>query len=220
MNYRIVSYYTRKTIYETIMLNYLMPCLHYLKIPYSIFIVQDCGKWETNASFQPEMIWRAMKTFENENIVWMDADVIVQDVPLLFEQIPARCDIGVYYLKHEDHWGGVPPGVQMPKPLLNTGVIYFKNSPKMLAFVEEWMLRCSKAQGTSHRIHLAELIDDRINDDLSFFLLPRGYAYVAEREDGKMPAEPMKFPLVIQFQASVFGKKDLYDHRPFQEPAK
>ena len=216
MNFRIVSYYTQNTIYETVMINYLMPCLQLFGLKHTIFSVQDTGDWKKNSSFQPEMIWRALKTFENENIVWMDSDVIIRDYPVLFENIPERCDIGVNYLKHEDEWGGIPPGVDMPKPQLNTGVIYFHNSPKMLKFVEEWMDRSSKNLKKSHREHLAELIDDRLNDDLSFFLLPRGYAYVAEREDGNRPAVVLQDALIVQFKMSLLGKKDLYDNTPFQ----
>lgn len=214
MSFRIVSYFTRNTIYQNIMINYLMPCLDILKIPNAIYAIEDTGSWETNACFQPSIIWRAMKTWPNDRIVWMDADVFVRGYPTLFEDIPSRCDIGLYYRQYQDHYGEIPAnmGIVTPKPELNTGVIWFNNTPKMVGFVEEWMDRCAKDEGKNHRLHLHELVNERLNDNLSFFLIPRGYAYIAEREDGKPPAVPLKDPLIVQFNASIFGKKDLYDN--------
>lgn len=219
MAFRIVSYYTRGTIYENIMVNYLMPCLDLFLIPNAIYALEDTGSWETNACFQPSIIWRAMKTWPNDKIVWIDSDVIVRAYPSLFDEIPARCDLGLYYRKYEDHYGDVPAnmGITTPKPELNTGVIWFNNTPKMVQFVEEWMARCSKDGGKNHRLHLTELVDDRLCNDLSFFLLPRSYAYIGEREDGNIPAIPLKDPIIVQFTASSFGKKNLYDSEKFLE---
>lgn len=217
MSFRVVSYFTRATIYETIMVNYLMPSLNLLNIPNAIYGLNDTKSWETNACFQPSIIWTAMKTWPNDKIVWMDSDVIIRHYPTLFEEIPGRCDIGLYYMKYEDNWQNIPAqmGIDTPRPELNTGVIWFNNTPKMLAFVEEWMDRCAAEGGTGHRKHLHQLVNDRLSDDLSFFLIPRAYAYVAQREDGKVPAVPMKDPFVMQFTASAFGKKDLYNVKPF-----
>lgn len=210
MAFRIVSYCTEKTIYEKVMQNYLYPCLGVLGIPHFITTIADCGSWEVNASYQPHVIWMAMKTFENENIVWMDSDILINDYPFLFNDIPTRCDIGVYYLRYEDHWGIPAEGKETPKPVLKTSVLYFKNSPKMRDFVYEWMTRTAKEQKKSHRTHLAELIDDRLSDDLSFFLLPRSHAYEAIREDGQLPVAPMQYPVVMNFVASLQTRKNLY----------
>jgi hypothetical protein len=211
MQFRVVSYYSRSTIYESIMVNYLMPCLDLFQIPKAIYSVDDSGSWEVNATYQPVMIWRAMKTHPTEAILWMDSDIIIRGYPKLFEEIPSRCDIGLYYRQHEDHWGGVPPGVKMPRPELNTGVIWFNNNPKMLGFVEKWMERCAEQPKTSHRIHLADLVNEYVADELSFFLIPRGYAYIAQREDGQFPAVILNDAVVVQFTASMYGKKNLYD---------
>jgi hypothetical protein len=216
MNYRVVSYYTRNTIYEVIMLNYLLPCLELLKMPNAIYAIEDTGKWEINASFQPSIIWRAMKTWPNDAILWLDSDIIIRAYPHLFDEIPNRCDIGLYYMDYADHYNANPPhGIKMPKPILNTGVIWFNNTPKTLLLVEEWMERTSKDLKKSHRIHLEELIDDHLKDDLSFFLIPRSHAYVAETDDHSLPAIPMKEPIIVQFAASAWGKKNLYDAKPF-----
>lgn len=216
MKFRVVSYYTRKTIYEAIMVNYLLPCLEILQIPNAIYSVDNTGNWENNASFQPSMIWRALKTWPDQAIVWMDSDVIVRDYPILFEEIPSRCDVGLYYMQYSDHYNANPPhGIEMPKPILTTGVIWFNNSPKTLALVEEWMERIAKDPKKSYRLHFTELINSRLIDSLSFFLIPREYAYIAEKDDGSIPAIPMKNPIICQFQASAYAKKDLYDTKPF-----
>lgn len=216
MKFRVASYATTNTIYETIMDNYLRPSLEKQGVPHAIFYRKDMGQWKYNVLLQPEVIWTAMKTFPDSNIVWMDSDAVVRYYPSLFEVIPERCDLGIYYMKFEDHYGGIPPGVDMPRPELNTGVIYFKNSPKMLAFVEEWMKKSAR-RGANHRLVFEEMIDEKINDDLSFFLLPRAYAYVAERHDGKLPAVQLRDPHIIQFCASAQGKADLYHLKTFDQ---
>lgn len=213
MNFRVVSYYTYNTLYESIIINYLMPCLQQFHIPHFIPAIHNRGKWKDNVGFQPAAILQAMNTFTDEAIIWMDADTIIRNDPKLFVDIPDRCDIGVYYLKFEDHWGGVPPGVETPKPLLNTGIIYFKNSPKMLKFVKEWCKRSDN--GGNHKDHLQKMIDERINDDLSLFLIPREYSYIAEREDGLLPVSQLQDPIIVQFSPSRYAKIDLLDPRPF-----
>jgi hypothetical protein len=210
MQFKVVSYFTRETIYETIMFNYLLPSLNTFTVPNSIYSIDDTKQWKTNAAYQPAIILKAMIQWPNEAIVWMDCDNIVRCFPRLFNEIPARCDIGIYYLQFEDHWGGTPPGVDVPRPQLNTGVIWFNNTPKMRQFVEEWLNRCQLDKKLDHREHLELLIDDYLMGDFSFFMIPRGYAYIAEREDGEPPAVGMSDPCVMQFMASVLGKKNLY----------
>ena len=219
MSFRIVSYYTQNTIYEQIMINYLMPCLDIFSIPYFIYSRKDFGNWKKNVILQPEVIWMAMKTFPDCNIVWMDSDIMIRYYPELFNNIPERCDIGLYYRKYEDHWAlSVPPGVDMPIPELQTSVIYFKNSPKMLEFVEEWMNRVAKDH-SNHRRILEQLVDERLCDNLSYFMIPRSYCYTVVREDGVLPAVVMNDPIIAHFEASVQGKRDLYHLENFKGEA-
>lgn len=217
MTFRVTSYSTYGTIYETIMENYLLPSLQKHGVAAAIMSRHDLGSWKYNVLLQPEVIWTAMKTFPNDNIVWMDSDSVCRYYPSLFEQIPERCDLGLYYMEFKDHYGGVPPGVDMPRPELNTGVIYIKNNQKMLAFIEEWMGKCAK-QGVNHRKVLDQMVVDKVlNEDLSYFKLPRAYAYLAEREDGSLPAVQMSDPYIIQFCASAQGKADLYHLKTFNQ---
>lgn len=117
-------------------------------------------------------------------------------------------------MEYTDHWGGVPPGVEMPKPELSTAVMYFKNSPKMVSFIEEWMEECIKVN-PNHKTSLEKLVNKYMIDNLSYFMLPRSYAYLAEREDDLPVAIPMKNPTIVHFGFGRFGKKDLYDGKPF-----
>lgn len=205
MSTRFVSYYTAGTLYEKVMWNYLGPCLETFDLPYHIFGINDLGSWKHNVLLQPSVILTAMKTFPNDNIVWMDSDTMIYHHPELFNRIPERCDIGVYYLNHTDHYG---PQIKTKAELL-TGVIYFKNSPKMIEFVDEWLNRSAR-EDANHRFELAKLIDEKIVGDLNIFLLPRTYAYLATKEDGSLPAVELPDPIIVQHQASMQGKIDLY----------
>ncbi len=213
MSYRVVSYYTQQTIYENIIVNYLMPSLTFYKIPHFIFSIPDLKNWQYNASLQPKIILDAMKTFPNDNIIWMDADIIIRENPVLFNQIPSRCDIGLNYLMCEEHLGIKSIDGHKPIPMLSTSVIYFKNSPKMISFVEEWMVKSANIQA-NHRKTLSQLVDQHLIDSLSFFMLPRTYAYLAEREDGFLPAVILKEPIICHFGMSRYGKNNLYDATP------
>jgi hypothetical protein len=202
-------------MYEDIALNYLLPSVTQFRIPHYLFVVEDMGTWAKNVSILPSIIWKAMKTFPNDNIVWMDIDTLIRYEPTLFNHIPGRCDVGLYYMKYEDHYAlGVPPGVSMPVPELSTSVMYFKNSERMLQLVEEWMKRSSKP-GVNHRQQLAHLVNEQLNEDLSFFILPRSYAYLVEREDGSLPAVTMKDPVICHFGAGVYARENLYNAKPF-----
>ena len=214
MSYRIVSYYTEDTAYKDIMINYLMPSLVTHKIPNFLFVLKDKGTWKQNMLLQPSIIGLAMKTFPNDNIVWMDADTIIRKDPILFTKIPQRCDIGLYYMTYEDHYGEITKGVPSPMPEVSTSVIYFKNCPKTLALVEKWMKLCEN-EATNKRVTLSNIVNDTLSDDLSFFVLPREYAYLVEREDGSLPAVPLIDPIVVHFEASKYTKNNLYDAKPF-----
>lgn len=205
MGIRVVSFYTNNTIYEQIMAQYLMPCLKLYNLSYHIFALNNLGTWKHNVRLQPSMILMAMKAFPNDNILWMDADTTIRHYPELFLRIPERSDMGVYYMDWEDHYGPQKVG----KADLVTGVMYIKNTPKMVKFIEEWVDATTNEE-TDYRFKLMHMVDSRIEGDFSIFLLPRTYAYVATRMDGSLPAIPMIDPIVVQHQASKIAKENLH----------
>lgn len=72
MSVKIVSYFTKGTIYESIISNYLLPCLDYFQLPYVIYDMPDLKRWDFNVVLKSKIIHTAMKTFPNDNIIWMD----------------------------------------------------------------------------------------------------------------------------------------------------
>ena len=66
----------------------------------------------------------------------------------------------------------------------------------------------NKRTSKNYRNHLADIVDERLNVDLSFFILPRSYAYLVEKEDHSLPAVLKIAPSVLRkFSAPVNSDK-------------
>ena len=204
---RFISSYTEGTIYKDIMDNYLRPSLEKFNLPHHIFSVKDLGHWAVNSRQRPLYIKQAMEMFPGENIVWIDADARILKNPDVLFHIPLSCHLGANYLLWEDHYGRI---TDKDKVEILDGTSYFQNSPEMLKFMDEWIER-SVYDGVNHRRVLGEMIDERIDDNLTMFIIPRSYCYVLTTPDGSEPVNPLKDPTIIHYNVSTKARKNLYD---------
>lgn len=204
---RFISSYTKGTIYKNIMDNYLRPSLEKFNLPYHIFEVKDLGHWAVNSRQRPLYIKEAMKLFPGENIVWIDADARVLKSPDVLFHIPLSCHLGANYLMWSDHYGR--PGDKDKVEILD-GTSYYRNTEDMMPFVDEWIER-SVAAGVNHRHMLKEMIDEKIDDKLNLFIIPRSYCYIMTKPDGSDPVVPIKEPVIAHYQASRQARTNLYD---------
>lgn len=85
------------------------------------------GTWRANANYKGNLVLSALKRHPLINIVWIDADAIILKYPELFDDM--EYDIAVYFAE----W---PLGSGQKK--CSNGTIFFKNTPEVRAFVEEW----------------------------------------------------------------------------------
>jgi hypothetical protein len=203
---RILSAFTVGTIYEKVMQDLLLPTILQYGIPYYIVPAKDHGEWAVNSRQRPLYIREAMEKFPGENFVWIDADAKILKYPELLFHIPENCDVGVHYMDWADHYGR---SNDKGKIEILDGTSYYKNSDKMKKFCDEWIER-SVTAGKNHRHVLGTMIDERMDEDLNLFILPRDYCYVLNRPDGSQPAVPLTDPVIAHFQASRLGRHDLY----------
>jgi len=205
---RFISSYTPGTIYENIIQD-LKASIEAFNLPYHIFAVPDLGEWKINSRQRPLYIKKAMEMFPGENIVWIDADAKVLKYPELFYVIPENTDIAVNYMRWSDHYGRPSDGEKVE---ILDGTSYYRNSPEMIPFMDEWIDRAVTA-GRNHRLTLRDMITERIEDSLHLFILPREYCYVTTKPDGSKPAFPLESPVIAHYQASRIAREDLYGKR-------
>jgi hypothetical protein len=195
----IVSYFTANTVYEKIMMKYLLPSLEEFNVGHHIFALKNLGSWAENVRMQATIILMAMQCYPNRNIVWLDADTTIRHYPALAQLFPERTDIGTFWLEPDTHFGKLNPRTE-----LTTGILYIKNTEKMKLFTQEWEKRTLESK-KNHRIILADLIIEK-QLELSNFFIPRAYAYVPDREDGSLPVVPLPDPVIVQHQLSHGGR--------------
>jgi glycosyltransferase involved in cell wall biosynthesis len=196
-NIRFISSFTIGTVYEKIKNDYLLPGLIRWNLPYHVFAKPNLGNWAINSRQRPLYIKEAMKMFPNENIVWIDIDAKILKYPELLFRIPETYDIGINYLKWEEHYGR--PEDKNKNEILD-GTSYYKNSPSMLLFIDEWIERSVKVD-KNHRYILEQMIDEQKNK-LNIFLIPKEYCYITTKPDGTQPSIPLKDPTIAHYQSS------------------
>lgn len=103
-----------------------------------------------------------------EYIVWLDPDALILDTDTDLREACIN-GIGVCWMRipQLDHW--------------NVGVMYVKNSPQVLAFIDEWLTtfpgdRQWREQGTFNELAMkskvVQTISDRWNATLNYSLVP------------------------------------------------
>lgn len=205
---RFISSFTTNTIYERIANEMLRPTLEHFALPYHIFAKPVVGSWKVNSRQRPLYIKEAMEMFPGENLVWIDADAKVLQFPDILFHIPDACDIGVNYMWWSDHYGRSKDNDKLE---ILDGTSYYKNDPKMLPFMNEWIER-SVNQEKNHRIMLDTMIKER-QCELNIFLIPREYCYIMTQPNGEPPVIPVEKPVIAHSQASRKARHDLYEDR-------
>jgi len=213
-NLRFISSFTIGTIYEKVIQDLLVPSLEKFCLPYHIFAKPDLGEWKINSRQRPLYIKEAMEMFSGENILWIDADAKVMKYPELLFHIPEFCQVGVCYLDWTQHYGRES---DKGKTEILDGTSFYKNSPEMILFMDEWIER-SVHQNQNHRRILDHMIKERISGNLELFMIPRDYCYILTKPDGSAPAVPIKDCFIAHFQASRLARNNLYDDNDKNTP--
>lgn len=120
MNFRIISGYTRNTPYEQ-EVKYLIDSIKQYGITnYDIIGYNSFDNWSQNCQYKAYIIQDQLKKY-NIPIVWLDADAVLYDYPILFEKI----DQDIAFC---DYYGGVA-----------SGTLYIKPTKQMIDLCSEWI---------------------------------------------------------------------------------
>ena len=137
MNFIIVAYYTRDTLYEERAQKFI-ESLKKFDIPYYVEAIESKGDWYKNTAYKPTFLKEMLKKFPNLSIVYVDCDAEFLQFPDLFENWSTLTyiDVGVYVFDRSCYTrskGGFE---------VLSGTILLKNNEKVYKMVEAWEKEC------------------------------------------------------------------------------
>jgi len=193
---RIITYYTKNSIYEEQFFEVFEPSMKRFDLPYEAYAVEDKGSWIKNVSIKPAIIFTALEKY-NRRIVFLDVDAEVVDFPSLFFKA-GKFDIGFHYLDWYLYWRGKPGN----KKELLSGTLLFDPTEKAFEILRKWKNLCTKEDNWDQR-YLQQVIESM--HDLSILEIPIEYIVIVKR-DGRIPSF-IKKPIIVHHQLSRKVKK-------------
>ena len=175
--------YTRDTPYELEVKN-LRSSLENLQLTHEIYPIQNLGSWELNCQQKARCILQALETYP-ENIVWIDADAVVEAYPALFDDYD--CDLAFFWFPFDKR--------------VRSGTLFLRNVAIVKALVQDWiMLNDSNAEWD--QVNLQTVWDAGYKDRIKTNILPAGYCKIFDNIHQQDEA-----PVITHYQASRRFKK-------------
>jgi hypothetical protein len=168
--FRIVAFYTENTPYEDEVVH-LEESLKRHGLKYIIYKRSTRGSWVANCAQKPEIILNAL-TCSSSDVVYLDADAVVDSYPTIFDTID--CDIGVHFLRGKE---------------LLSGTLYFKNCPKIMKLVYDWQEAQKKSPDVWDQKILQQVLDD--HPEIRISHLPESYIKIKGYKRTKDTATPV-----------------------------
>ena len=139
----IVNFYTGDNGYEKVVVH-LIDSLKKLNLPYYIVeIDSNVDKWEKICQQKPYVLLKVMEEHPNKNIVWLDADAVVEKMPTEFLKI--KKDIGICYRGKE----------------LCSGTIFLKNNDVCRNIIDDWIKENNKSSKVWDQVTLNKVINEK-----------------------------------------------------------
>ena len=185
----VTSFYTANTGYEKEVLN-LEASLVLYDIPHHVQRVSNLGSWQKNTLFKAKFIKWMMGAYPKKAIVFVDADAVFHCYPDLFEKIETdfACHFRNWHARQDE---------------LLSGTLYFKNSPKMMGIVDEW-IEVNKLNKDKLEQRNLERVIRRNGHKISIYHLPIEYCCIFDDDNRR------KFKVIIEhFQASRRLKRSI-----------
>ena len=191
MSWIVISFYTIGTGYEQ-EIKKLESSLIKFNLPYKFFDYKPTGTWRGNLNYKSESILKAFDLFPDQDIVFLDADAIIREHPVLFDGLSAAKEYDA--AAHFFQW------YSFAKNELLSGTLWFQNNSAGRALVKRWHDLGLANPGKRHQ----ECLKAAINETDKIYALPFEYTCIfdAPQRQGK--------PAVIEhFQASRKFRKQV-----------
>lgn len=194
-----VSYYTKKTPYETVLKTHLLPSLQHFGLEYDIEAIDNKGSWAKNTAYKPQLILNMLKKHK-QDVCFLDADARIVKYPRLLFEISDDYDLACHFLNWYGHWR---KQWNKDKFELLSGTMIFKYKPKVLELVEEYKNAVNNDVQKWEQKVLQGIVENR--KDLKIYKLPASYCCVV-MQDYSIP-EYISDPIIVHTQASRIYKR-------------
>lgn len=153
--------------------------------------VESRGSWLSNAQYKAQFILDKLVE-KKRDIVWLDADSIVNSYPTLFDNFDG--DIGVHICDWKRHTGGR----RDQKELLGA-VMYCRYNAKVVALLKAWVKAVALEPKRWEQLTLQYLLADTIlGKSIKLVEFPAEYCTIFDT------MVDVKEPVIEQFQASRY----------------
>jgi hypothetical protein len=125
--------YTVKTPYEKEVKELEESCKK-LNLECKAYPIKNLKNWVKNTQQKGNVCLKALEEFDCD-IVWLDADAVVFQYPILFDELNKRNDFNICIHKHDPRWKKRPTGEML------SGTIYFKNNNTTKDMIKKWIDR-------------------------------------------------------------------------------
>ncbi len=187
----VVSYYTKHTGYEQEAKNLIASCKKF-DLQTDIVGIASKGSWDTNCCYKPSFLIEKLREHQN-SIVWMDADAVFIQKPILFEMLD--CDIALRIVDD------LPIG--HPSKII-TGTLFLQCRPKVFELLKRWDTECremhKKGGEVWDQIALQRVLVK--SPLIKLFPLPDEYYLIYDQA-----ANQSKKGVIVHYQASRLLKK-------------
>lgn len=166
MGFILVAYYTAGSIYEESAMK-LMKSAEKLSVPCAFEKILDRGSWGKNTEYKPTFIRDCMIKYPNCNIAYTDADSMIHEYPILFDDPLARLIIR----KQDFRWR---------KNEFMSGTFFMRNDVDCRMIVDSWINKVAMGETvrsnpqTWEQYHLGQAI---LESGIEWLQLPHKYIY-------------------------------------------
>jgi hypothetical protein len=150
-----VNFYTCDNGYEKVA-PYLIDSLEKFGLPYYIVEIDSNGDpWEKICQQKPYLLLEVLDKYPDKNVVWIDADAVVEKMPEEFLKIEK--DIGTCYTGSS----------------LNSATIYFKNNETCRKIIADWIKENNKSFKVWDQVTLDKVLNETYKNHVH--VLPHSY---------------------------------------------
>lgn len=175
MSYIFVAFYTEGTRYAAEAAR-LRKSLDLLCLKHDIRGVPDLGSWQANTLYTATFIQQMMAEYTDRHIVYVDADAVVWNIPVLFDTLEGRYDFAVHYRAGHE--------------LLN-GTLWIAQTKAARDLVQLWLDTNRDCPGTWDQKNLQAAINYSGGMGLRLFKLPPEYCLIFDIMVDDTDAEPV-----------------------------
>jgi len=188
----VISFYTRETSYAKEVKG-LITSLRKFGLPYHIFGFKPVGSWRANLNYKSACILQAMELYPDKDIVFIDADGIVRQDPVLFDELSKEKKYHIGAVFHKFH-----PRSGDPDELLS-GTLWLQNNGVTRGLIKLWHQIALEEPLVIHQRCLKYAIEKlkQNGNAVKVLRMPWAYTHVFDYARGRG-----KQPVIEHFQAS------------------